>query len=153
MGLKHPFFTMDEDIKLGDSGIVMLKSEAEADKHLKDAGPIMIIYYAKWCGHCRSSFEDWKKLSKKQKGKVFMIESANYPKIKSFPTIKVVKNGNVSDYDDERSVEKMEKVLLGGKKGGLRSCSGGLRRRGGTRRLGGRVRKLHRSLRRNVTFV
>jgi hypothetical protein len=141
------------DIQLGDSGIVMLKSSKEADAKLKGPGPLMMIYYAKWCGHCQSSFEDWKKLSKKQKGKVFMIESENCPEVTSFPTIKVVKNGKVSDYDGERTADDMEKALLGGKKGGLRSSRSGLRRRGGTRKLRGGVRKTHRTLRRNVSFV
>jgi thiol-disulfide isomerase/thioredoxin len=140
------------DIQLGDSGIIMLKSSKEADAKLKSPGPLMMIYYAKWCGHCQSSFEDWKKLSKKQKGKVFMIESENCPEVTSFPTIKI-KNGKVSDYNGERTVEAMEKALLGSKKGGLRSCGGRLRRGGGTCRFGGRVRKAHRTLRRNVAFV
>jgi thiol-disulfide isomerase/thioredoxin len=140
------------DIQLGDSGIIMLKSSKEADAKLKSPGPLIMIYYAKWCGHCQSSFEDWKKLSKKQKGKVFMIESENCPEVTSFPTIKI-KNGKVSDYNGERTVEAMEKALLGSKKGGLRSCGGRLRRGGGTCRFGGRVRKAHRTLRRNVAFV
>jgi thiol-disulfide isomerase/thioredoxin len=140
------------DIQLGDSGIIMLKSSKEADAKLKGPGPLMVIYYAKWCGHCQSSFEDWKKLSKKQKGKVFMIESENCPEVTSFPTIKI-KNGKVSDYNGERTVEAMEKALLGSKKGGLRSCGGRLRRGGGTCRFGGRARKGHRTLRRNVTFI
>ena len=140
------------DIQLGDSGIVMLKSSKEADAKLKGPGPLMMIYYAKWCGHCQSSFEDWKKLSKKHKGKIFMIESENCPEITSFPTIKI-KNGKISDYNGERTVEAMEKALLGSKKGGLRSCGGRLRRGGGTCRFGGRARKAHRTLRRNVTFV
>jgi len=145
---------MEPDIELGNSEIVMLKSAGEADKKLDEKGPLMMIYYAKWCGHCQHSFEDWKELSKKVKGKaqVCMIESANYPKITSFPTIKIVKDGKVSLYEGERIVADMEKALLS-KKGGLRSGLKSRRVRGGARRLGGRVRKTHRALRRNITFV
>lgn len=142
---------MGDDIDISGSKITMLKNADDADAKLRETGPLMMIYYAKWCGHCQRSFEDWKKLSKD--AKVFMIESANYPKVTSFPTIKIVKNRKVSDYEGERTVADMKEALLGGVKGGLRSRSGGLRRRGGTRRFGGRVGKAHRTLRRNVTFV
>jgi len=140
-----------DDIDIGGSKITMLKSAKDADAKLKETGPLMMIYYAKWCSHCQSSFEDWKKLSKK--GNVFMIESANYPKVKSFPTIKIVKDGKVSDYEGERTVDDMAKALLGGVKYGLLPGGRRLRRRGGTRKFGGGVRKTHRTLRRNVTFV
>lgn len=124
-----------EDIEIGGAPIKMLKSAKEADEHLKDEGPTMIIYYAKWCGHCQSSYESWKQLAKEMDGKaqVFMIESENYPKVKSFPTIKIVKKGKATDYEGERSSNKMKSALLGG------------RRR--SRRFRGRARKTHRSLR------
>lgn len=144
---------MEPDIDIGDSGITMLTSAKDADAKLKENGPLMMIYYAKWCGHCQHSFEDWKQLSKKQKGKIFMIESANYPNITSFPTIKIVKDGKVSPYEGERTLADMEKALLTGKKGGLRSRLRSRRGRGSARKLRGRVRKTHRALRRNVTFV
>ena len=41
-----------------------LNSEEEADKLLTDKGPLMIIYYAEWCGHCQRLKPEWKKLKK-----------------------------------------------------------------------------------------
>jgi thiol-disulfide isomerase/thioredoxin len=126
------------DIELGGAPIKILKTEKDADKHLSDEGPTMIIYYAKWCGHCQGSYESWKQLARDVKGKaqICMIESDNYPKVTSFPTIKIVKKGKVADYEGEREVEDMKKALLGN--------LGGRRR---SRRLRRRVRKTHRSLR------
>jgi thioredoxin-like negative regulator of GroEL len=126
-----------EDIELGGAPIKILKTEKEADKHLSDEGPTMIIYYAKWCGHCRGSYESWKQLARNVKGKaqICMIESDNYPKVTSFPTIKIVKKGKAADYEGAREVEDMKSALL---------SAGGRRR---SRRLRRRVRKTHRALR------
>jgi len=126
-----------EDIELGGAPIKILKTEKEADKHLTDEGPTMIIYYAKWCGHCRGSYESWKQLARDVVGKaqICMVESDNYPKVTSFPTIKIVKKGKAIDYEGAREVEDMKKALL---------SSGGRRR---SRRLRRRVRKTHRALR------
>jgi thioredoxin-like negative regulator of GroEL len=125
------------DIELGGAPIKILKTEKEADKHLSDDGPTMIIYYAKWCGHCQESYESWKQLARDLKGKaqICMIESDNYPKVTSFPSIKIVKKGKAVDYEGAREVEHMKKALLSA--GGKRS----------SRRLRRRVRKTHRALR------
>lgn len=135
---------MSDDIDIGGSSIIKLTSEKEADALLKAGGPVMIIYYAKWCGHCQGSYDAWKELSKKVDGKakVYMIESSNYPKITSFPTIKIVKEGNAVPYEEEREVETMKKALLGE--------NGGRRR---SRRFLRRARKTKRALRRNVAFA
>ena len=135
---------MSDDINIGGSYIIKLTNEKDADDLLKENGPLMIIYYAKWCGHCQGSYDAWKDLSRKVDGKakVYMIESSNYPKVKSFPTIKIVKGGNAVPYEQAREVETMKKALLGENAGGRRS-----------RRFVRRARKTKRALRRNVSFA
>ena len=130
-----------EDIDLGGSKIIKLTNEKDADALLKEEGPLMIIYYMKTCGHCKDSYQAWKDLSNQVNEKIYMIESSNYPKITSFPTIKIVKGGNAIPYEQERTVALMKEALL--KKGGRRRSS----------KLVHRTRKSKRTLRRNVTFT
>jgi thiol-disulfide isomerase/thioredoxin len=137
----------EPDIDVGGSKVVKLKKASDADALLKDDGPILMVYYAKWCGHCQGMYDTWKDLSNQVDGKakVYMIESANYPGVKSFPTMKVVKKGKAVEYDGDRDVDSLKNALL-------MSSRGGRRRR--TSRLRNRRRKIsHRTLRRNVPLV
>ena len=118
---------------------VLLTSAKEADKHLKDTGPIMIIYFAEWCGHCKRMKPVWEELSKKLEGKakVYMIESENYPKVTSFPKAVIVRKGRVVETlnGGGQSVEELTKRLL--------SLGGKRTRRFRSRRLVRRTRKTH----------
>ena len=101
---------------------IELKSADEADKLLTDKGPLMIVYYAEWCGHCQRMLPILDELANKVKGKanVYKIESAKYPAITSFPKSKIVKGKKVvKDIDGGgQSVEELSKSLLsfGGKR-------------------------------------
>lgn len=137
----------EPDFDVGGSKIIKLKKASDADALLTDDGPLLLVYYAKWCGHCQAMYDTWRDLSKAVDGKakVYVIESANYPGVKSFPTMKVIKKGKAVDYDGDRDVAGLRAALLGGSLGG---------RRRGTRKLRRRVRKItHRSLGRNVPFM
>jgi thiol-disulfide isomerase/thioredoxin len=140
---------MEDDVLYsGGSKVVRLKDTKEVKRLLTSQEPIMVVVYAKWCGHCQQMFKPWNKLSKDVEGKskVYVIESADYTgkDIDGYPDIRIVKNGEAKQYDGGRDVQSMKKALLG--------SLGGKRRR--TNRLGGRVRKIaKRTLRRNVTFV
>jgi thiol-disulfide isomerase/thioredoxin len=109
---------------------------------MKESGPLMVIIYADWCGHCQASESAWTELANKIDGKatVYAIEESEYTggDVQGYPTMKLVKNGKVSNYEGDRSPSAMENALLGG---GKRS------RRSRTRRLGGRRRKTHRAFR------
>lgn len=129
------------DIDVKGSKLIKITSEQEADRLLKEEGPLMLIYYANWCGHCRGSYDAWKELSNKVDAKIYIIESSDYPKITSFPTIKIVKGGNAIPYEQERSVALMKEALL--KKGGRRRSD----------KFIGRIRKSKRTLRRNITLA
>jgi thiol-disulfide isomerase/thioredoxin len=130
--------------------VVLLSSAKEADKHLKDNGPTMIVYFAEWCGHCTRMKPVWKELSTKLQGKakVYMIESENYPKITSFPTAVIVKKGRVVETlnGGGQTVEELTKKLLtigGNRTRRFLSLGGNRTRRGRSNRLVRRTRKTH----------
>ena len=137
---------MEEDLKIEGSKLIKLKDTQEAKKLLRSKGPLMVVVYAKWCGHCQAMFEKWRELS--NKAKVVVIEASDYTDkdISGYPDMRIVKKGKAKKYEGGRSVEEMQKALL---EEGLR---GGRRRR--TRRFHNRVRKTaHRSLRRNISLM
>ena len=137
----------EEDLKTEGSNLVRVKDTKEAQKLLSSSGPLMLIVYAKWCGHCRALFDTWRDLSKKlsKKAKVYVIEESNYKAkdINGFPSMRIVKNNKATNYEGARDVEGMQKALLG---------FGGRRRR--TRKFRNRIRKTtHRTFRRNIPLV
>ena len=141
---------MEEDLKTEGSELVRLKHTQEAKKLLSSRGPLMLVVYAKWCGHCKAMFETWRALSNKVKGKakVYVIESSDYTSkdINGYPDMRIVKKGKSKKYEGGRKVEELEKELLEKSLGG--------RRRLGTLKLRNRVRKTaHRTLRRNMPLV
>lgn len=135
----------EPDIDWSNSEVKQLHSTSKAEELMKSKDLCMVIIYAKWCGHCKNAAPEIKKLSDKVKGKavVYVIESNDYKgdKASGYPTIKIVKNGKMSDYGGNRESEDMAKALLGGPLGGKRS------RRGRTRRFVNRRRKTHRTSR------
>ena len=140
----------DEDLQTNGTKLIRSKDTKEVRKLLTSSGPLMVIVYAKWCGHCQSMFETWKELASKVDGKakVYVIEAANYTDkdISGYPSMRIVKNGKSKDYEGGRSTEELSSALL--TLGGKRS------RRRRTNRLVRRVRKVaHRTLRGNMTFV
>jgi len=137
----------EPDFDVGSSKVRVLTNASDADALLKDNGPLLLVYYAKWCGHCQGMYDTWKDLSKQVDGKakVYMIESANYPGVQSFPTMKVVKKGKAVEYSGDRDVDSLKRALLGSSLGGRRRRTGRLRSR--------RRKVTHRTLRRNMTFI
>ena len=77
----------------------------------------MVLIYADWCGHCQAAAPEIKELARMVDGKatVYAIESADYKggDVSSYPTIKMVKGGTSTNYDGDRSAEKMKDALLG----------------------------------------
>jgi thiol-disulfide isomerase/thioredoxin len=126
---------------------IELHDAKKADDLLKSQEPVVIIYYADWCGHCREMKTVWEEFAKKTKTKVFKIESAEYPKQKSFPLLKIVKNGKI-----------VKEVPGGGQTSDeltrLVSTSGGynITQRNRSKRSIHRIRKLHRTFRFNMSL-
>lgn len=142
----------DEDLQTNGTKLIRSKDTKEVRKLLTSSGPLMVVVYAKWCGHCQGMFETWKELASKVNGKakVYVIEAANYTDkdISGYPNMRIVKNGKSKEYEGGRSTEELSSALLGNTLGGKRS------RRRRTNRLVRRVRKVaHRTLRGNMSFV
>ena len=141
---------MEEDLKTDGSKLKRLRHTKEVRKLLTSAGPIMVVVYAKWCGHCQSMFETWREASNKLDGKaeIYVIEADDYTDkdVKSYPNMRIIKNGSAKDYDGSRDVEGIKKALL---------SSGGKRSRGRrTSRLGRGVRKTaKRPFRRHMALM
>lgn len=141
---------MEEDLKTDGSKLVRLRDTKEVRKLLTSTGPIMVVVYAKWCGHCQAMFDTWREASNKVDGKakIYVIEADNYTgkDINGYPSMRIVKNGSAKEYTGSRDVEGIQKALV---------SLGGKRSRGRrTSRLGRGVRKTaKRALRRHVSFV
>ena len=86
-------------------------------------GNWMVLYYADWCGHCKTMKPEWQTVVNKfnnpntnsNKINVAEIESQhigkllNKPEIEGFPTIKMYNNGKpVANFEDERIASKIE---------------------------------------------
>ena len=115
------------------SNVIQLKKTEDVTKQLASKGPCMVVIYAAWCSHCYSLKDPLRELSKT--AKVYVIESEDYhgSDARGYPTIKLVKNGEPTDYEGERTPEAMKKALMsGGKRTGRRS-----------RRFRRRTRKAH----------
>jgi len=74
----------------------------------------MIKFFAPWCGHCKQFAPEYAKAAKmaKEKGYIFAEvdatqhrKSAEKYKIKGFPTVKLILNGEEIDYEGDRKAE------------------------------------------------
>jgi protein disulfide-isomerase-like protein len=75
-----------------------------------------VLFYAPWCGHCKSILPVWDNLSKRYPHmvKVNCDEQPDVAKehsIKGFPTIKLFINDQVYEYQGDRSLEDIEKFI------------------------------------------
>lgn len=131
--------------------MIELSSYGGAKKALKQGTkqkPVLVIYYAEWCGHCRRRQELWNKFGSQfgDKVKVYKLESKHLQggEITGFPTYQINKGNGVQTMgaQEEENPQVMLKEVLGG---GRRSDTRRLRR--------GRRKMPHRTLRRHMSFV
>ena len=54
---------MEEDLQTDDTKLVRSKDTKEVRKLLTSSGPLMIVVYAKWCGHCQRLAPTWEEYS------------------------------------------------------------------------------------------
>jgi len=125
-----------------------LRDGRKADQLLKSEEPVVIIYHADWCGHCRTMLDTWEKFAEKTGAKVYKIESANYPKQKSFPLLRIVKKGKVVKEVAGGGQTVDELVRLVSRSGGSKIS----RRHSTSRSLHRGRRKLHRTSRLDMTL-
>ena len=84
--------------------------EIEAFNNGADTQPVLVMYYAEWCGHCKRTMPEFKKLIDTYRGDVKIIaidsedkENAELVKaqnIKGFPTIRYYPSGLLGSYKE-----------------------------------------------------
>ena len=80
-----------------NSPVVQLTDKNFQNIVMKNPGPVLVEFYAPWCGHCKSLAPEYKKAAKALKGvmTVAAIDLDKYKSmggpygIKGFPTIKL----------------------------------------------------------------
>ncbi len=82
----------------------------------------MIKVFAPWCGHCKKLAPDYLKAAKvaRAQGRPYYFAEIDgttnsgameFFGVKSYPTLKIVKDGKVEEYDGDRSVEGLLKAM------------------------------------------
>ena len=87
----------------------------------KDA---LVLFYAEWCGHCKSFMKDWDSIGEEVNGtKLVKIncgeaENPQHEKVRTdysiagYPTIKKIDaTGNITEYEGERTIDAIKKFL------------------------------------------
>jgi len=96
-------------IALISADVVRLGSEM--DKLVQSGRPMLVQFYAPWCGHCQQLAPTWKKVGEKighqlTVGKLDCTEHQSLAQrygIRGFPTIKFFRNGRAIDFEGSRS--------------------------------------------------
>lgn len=94
----------------------------------KEGDLVIVLFYVDWCPHCVSTKPEWNKLVNKMnnqkvngnnvnvvacnaEGSTAEKEFANENNIEGYPTIKLVKENDVVDYNGARNVESLEEFI------------------------------------------
>lgn len=85
--------------------------------------PCMALFYAPWCGHCKSLMPTWDQLSSQNGDYMTKVncdenrDMAEKHGIAGFPTIKFCHNGlndsdNTTEFQGDRSADSLNKFLM-----------------------------------------
>jgi thiol-disulfide isomerase/thioredoxin len=103
--------------------------EHNEDKETADKIAHLMLFYADWCPHCKTAKPEWNSLKEEYDGKningyivVFeeynctdesseVEELMNKYKIEGYPTIKLIKDNQVVEYDAKPTKSTMEQFL------------------------------------------
>ena len=93
-------------------------SPTEIDTHVKGEDKKLVLFYADWCGHCKTLKPTWKeaaeKANKNNKRMVMIDVGGKSPEqaalidkyqIDGFPTILLFQNGTAEPYSGKRDVD------------------------------------------------
>ncbi len=88
---------------MSSEGIVTVTDESFEQEVLKADGPVLVDYWAEWCGPCKMIAPVLEEMAKEYAGKVKIAklnidENPNTPPkygIRGIPTLMLFKNGNV----------------------------------------------------------
>jgi len=112
-GTPKPLPSLEKKIiSENDVSDVVVLTDANFDDFISK-GDWLLEFYAPWCAHCKRLAPTYEKLATELKGKVNVgkidcteqTSLARRFEIKSYPTIKFYKNGEIRDYKLERTVD------------------------------------------------
>jgi protein disulfide-isomerase-like protein len=103
-----------------NSDVVVL-TDANFDE-LVSKGSWLLEFYAPWCGHCKKLIPTYEQVATALKGKVnvgkvdctVQTSLSRRFSIKSYPTIKFAKDGEIRDYKLERTVDALTQFATSG---------------------------------------
>lgn len=104
----HSMAEADEITPIPESVPVVSNSE---DKPKQDTK--VVLFFAPWCGHCKSVVPVWDSLAQKYKNVVKVDCDANpdiaqQEKVRGFPTIRAYVNNEAVEYQGDRSAASLE---------------------------------------------
>ena len=107
-----------------DGDVFVLVGSNYEEEVINSDKDVMVLFYAPWCGHCKSLHPKYEKMAKKlkPKNKKLLIAKIDYTEnevenisIEGFPTIKFYpankKKEQPIDYSGDRSIEDMVKFI------------------------------------------
>jgi len=88
-------------------------SEADTEPFEDGSDKSMVLFYAPWCGHCKSMMSDWNKLEAKAPSgmKIVKVNCDEKPQVaerhavKGFPTIILFKGGKKVYFEGARNLD------------------------------------------------
>lgn len=105
--------------------VVDSESKIPEFERLRNKGPVIVWYYADWCGHCTDFDPAWNEYTNKcsnnkiniSNAKVNhnIIEKLSYsPEVQGYPTIQFHHKGkNLSEFNENRTPEELMKFAKG----------------------------------------
>jgi thiol-disulfide isomerase/thioredoxin len=99
-----------------------VSSNSKFIEKINSGKPMLILYYADWCGHCNEFKGSWNQianiLSKNRKINVVQVEHSNlkglpskYNAVNGFPTIRIIKGSKIIEYNGTRSTKSLIEFL------------------------------------------